>query len=70
MIQFSLRSRGELDVSAIAKKLGGGGHKNAAGFQLPLIRGRNVLDGILGRINVGDPLEEALEKTDAFFAVK
>lgn len=31
---FSLRSRGDgaLDVSEIAKKYGGGGHKNAAGF--------------------------------------
>lgn len=29
---FSLRSRGNFDVSAIAKKHGGGGHKNAAGF--------------------------------------
>jgi oligoribonuclease NrnB/cAMP/cGMP phosphodiesterase (DHH superfamily) len=30
--QYSLRSRGELDVSVIAKRYGGGGHKNAAGF--------------------------------------
>lgn len=30
--QFSLRSVGDLDVSAIAKRYGGGGHKNAAGF--------------------------------------
>lgn len=30
--QYSLRSRGDFDVSAIAKKFGGGGHKNAAGF--------------------------------------
>lgn len=30
--QYSLRSRGEFDVSAIARKFGGGGHKNAAGF--------------------------------------
>ncbi len=29
---YSLRSRGDFDVSAIAKKYGGGGHKNAAGF--------------------------------------
>lgn len=29
---FSLRSRGEFDVSEIAKQYGGGGHKNAAGF--------------------------------------
>jgi len=32
--QFSLRSRGEFDVSVIAKKFGGGGHRNAAGFEL------------------------------------
>lgn len=30
--QYSLRSRGDFDVSEIAKKFGGGGHKNAAGF--------------------------------------
>lgn len=35
---FSLRSRGEggADVSAIAKAYGGGGHRNAAGFQMPI----------------------------------
>lgn len=35
---FSLRSRGEggLDVSEIAAAYGGGGHRNAAGFQVPL----------------------------------
>lgn len=31
--QYSLRSRGDFDVAALAKKYGGGGHKNAAGFQ-------------------------------------
>ena len=30
--RVSLRSRGGLDVSAIARKSGGGGHKQAAGF--------------------------------------
>lgn len=29
---WSLRSKGEFDVSAVAKVHGGGGHKNAAGF--------------------------------------
>lgn len=29
---YSLRSRGDFDVSALAKQFGGGGHKNAAGF--------------------------------------
>ena len=33
---FSLRSVGDFDVSAIAKQYGGGGHKNAAGFFMPL----------------------------------
>lgn len=35
---FSLRSRGVggLDVSAIARGYGGGGHRNAAGFQMPI----------------------------------
>lgn len=31
---FSLRSRGEFDVSEIARQHGGGGHKNAAGFSV------------------------------------
>ena len=30
--QFSLRSRGDFDVSEIAKQFGGGGHRNSAGF--------------------------------------
>lgn len=34
-VKFSLRSKGDLDVSEIAKLFGGGGHKNAAGFVLP-----------------------------------
>lgn len=35
LIQFSLRSEdSRLDVSEIAKKYGGGGHRNAAGFQV------------------------------------
>ncbi|HYQ04346.1 MAG TPA: DHHA1 domain-containing protein [Polyangiaceae bacterium] len=29
---YSLRSRGDFDVSQVAKQYGGGGHKNAAGF--------------------------------------
>lgn len=33
MFQYSLRSRGDNDVSEFAKAFGGGGHKNAAGFQ-------------------------------------
>lgn len=32
-VRCSLRSNGDYDVSAIAKTFGGGGHKNAAGFE-------------------------------------
>jgi phosphoesterase RecJ-like protein len=34
-VKCSLRSRGALDVRKIAQKLGGGGHKMAAGLRLP-----------------------------------
>ena len=34
VINCSLRSNGSYDVSALAKRFGGGGHRNAAGFQL------------------------------------
>lgn len=34
--KVSLRSLGEFDVAAIAIRYGGGGHRNAAGFRLPL----------------------------------
>jgi len=32
----SLRSNGDYDVSTIAKAFGGGGHRNAAGFEVPI----------------------------------
>ncbi len=32
--KVSLRSKGEVDVACIAEKFGGGGHMNAAGFQI------------------------------------
>lgn len=37
MIQYSLRSENSrVDVSEIAQSFGGGGHRNAAGFQVPV----------------------------------
>lgn len=33
-VQFSLRSRSDFDVALLAQKFGGGGHKNASGFEL------------------------------------
>jgi uncharacterized protein len=37
LFQYSLRSRGEFDVSTVAMGYGGGGHRNAAGFQLEVL---------------------------------
>lgn len=36
MIKCSLRSIGDVDTSAISKQFGGGGHKNASSFIVPL----------------------------------
>ena len=33
VLRCSLRSKGDIDVAAIAREYGGGGHKNAAGFK-------------------------------------
>lgn len=49
IVQASLRSRGDIDVSVIAKKFGGGGHRNAAGFQVSKVEGRGIVDHILTR---------------------
>ncbi len=38
---WSLRSRGEFDVAAVAEQYGGGGHRNAAGF------GRSPAEGFI-----------------------
>jgi phosphoesterase RecJ-like protein len=46
-IRVSLRTKGKMNVAAIAERLGGGGHENAAGCTLagPLVRARDqILD--------------------------
>ena len=52
IIRLSLRSKGKVDVAAIASRLGGGGHENAAGVTLegPLTR---ALDEILAQLRAG-----------------
>src|SRR5215472_6581713 len=49
-IRVSLRSKGRIDVAAIATRLGGGGHENAAGAGLdgPLPRALNEILGHIG----------------------
>jgi len=49
--KVSLRSEGEMDVSKIAQKYGGGGHKNAAGFSLNKESKKYLLKIIIDNIN-------------------
>lgn len=48
-IQFFLCSDNGTDVGEIAKRLGGGGHANAAGFEKPIVEARRLIDTILDR---------------------
>lgn len=48
-MQFSLRSvKNNVDVSALAKIYGGGGHLQAAGFELPYVQGLIFLSNLTG----------------------
>jgi oligoribonuclease NrnB/cAMP/cGMP phosphodiesterase (DHH superfamily) len=50
LIQFSLRSIGDVNVGEIAKEYGGGGHKNTAGFEQSYVQGRYLVDQVLQRL--------------------
>jgi phosphoesterase RecJ-like protein len=41
-IKVSMRSKDEVDISLIAKEFGGGGHRNAAGFELKKEEAKNI----------------------------
>jgi phosphoesterase RecJ-like protein len=57
-VKVSLRSRDRVNVEEIARRHGGGGHRNAAGFRLEG-SAREARKIVVGE------LEEALEKHDA-----
>jgi len=59
--QFSLRSEGDIDVSAIAKTYGGGGHLHAAGFRMNLQEGRRFLDTVLSREWTQETINQCLD---------
>ena len=50
--QYSLRSEGTFDVSKIAKEFGGGGHRNAAGFESDTLLIKPAIDPtkLLGKV--------------------
>jgi len=52
-VRVSLRSKGRVNVAAIAERLGGGGHENAAGCTLdgPLMRAKEqILEELKGAL--------------------
>ena len=53
MVAFGLRSCGDVDVCAIAKKFGGGGHKNSAGFEQEFFEGMSLIRTIIGKNGYG-----------------
>lgn len=46
-ISVSIRSKGKYDIAKVARKFGGGGHRNAAGFKVPDMTFSQVLDALL-----------------------
>ena len=58
-IRVSLRSKGKLNVAAIAEELGGGGHENASGCTVdgPLARALDEILGLLRPHVNRDPIE-------------
>ncbi|MCB2182925.1 MAG: bifunctional oligoribonuclease/PAP phosphatase NrnA [Desulfobulbaceae bacterium] len=47
VVGVSLRSKGDYDVACVARRFGGGGHRNAAGFKVPGARISAVQDQLL-----------------------
>jgi phosphoesterase RecJ-like protein len=59
-LRVSLRSKGTLDVRAIAQRFGGGGHRNAAGCSLPGPRRdaeRTVVEALLPLLAANPPTD-------------
>lgn len=57
-VKVSLRSRGDIDVQAVARERGGGGHKNAAGCTIPSAGGGSEIQA-----EIVAALSHALEAT-------
>ena len=49
--RVSLRSKGNIDISVIAREFGGGGHRNAAAFRAPITMSEEELvEKVIGRL--------------------
>ncbi len=49
--RVSLRSKGSIDISVIAREFGGGGHRNAAAFRAPITMSEEELvERVIGRL--------------------
>ena len=52
-LRVSLRSKGVADVSAVATRLGGGGHRYAAGFTAATRDVTEVVDAVRSALDAG-----------------
>jgi bifunctional oligoribonuclease and PAP phosphatase NrnA len=52
-LKGSLRSRGNIDLFAVARRFGGGGHRHAAGFEVRNTDATSVRDTLLNYLNEG-----------------
>ncbi len=49
--RVSLRSKGNIDISIIAREFGGGGHRNAAAFRAPITMSeKELVEKVIGRL--------------------
>lgn len=52
LVSVSLRSKGKCDIAEVARKFGGGGHRNAAGFKAPDMTLDEVMKALLPELRL------------------
>jgi bifunctional oligoribonuclease and PAP phosphatase NrnA len=52
LVSVSLRSKGKCDIAEVARKFGGGGHRNAAGFKAPDMTLDDVMKALLAELRL------------------
>jgi phosphoesterase RecJ-like protein len=52
LVSVSLRSKGRYDIAKVARKFGGGGHRNAAGFKVPDMTQDQIKEALLSELRL------------------
>lgn len=51
LVGVSMRAKGDVDVAKVARRFGGGGHVNAAGFKLPDVTSKELQQRLLAELH-------------------